>query len=459
MRKPRLVIAGANSGVGKTSLASGLMSALCRRGLAVQPFKVGPDYIDPAFHSFVTGRKSRNLDAWMLGERTIRELFVKNAAGPAEGLSIIEGVMGLFDGHVESGEGSSAHVAQILEAPVILVINGASISRSAAALVHGYNTFLPGFKLAGVIINMLSGAAHYELLRRFVEEEAQVPCFGYLVKNPELSLESRHLGLVPSLEVTDLKLRLERLAEAVEDTVDLDGLLALAASAPALAAARPESESAADGPELRLGLALDAAFNFYYEDGLDLLRSLGAELVPFSPVSDKSLPPNLDGLYIGGGFPEMFAEELAANLSLREEIKNRLENGLPAYAECGGLMYLCRELVGFDGRAHKMVGFFPQRAAMTKRLQNFGYVEVNFAEDNVLGPAGSKVRAHEFHHSRLEGDEPEYMLKMIKNKKRSWAGGLAKKNVLAAYPHLHFQANPDLPRHFIALCGKYRGQD
>lgn len=452
MKQARLVLAGAHSGVGKTSVSAGLMKALVRRGLAVQPFKVGPDYIDPAFHEFVTNRKSRNLDSWMLPPETIKHLFVKNAPSAETGLSVIEGVMGLFDGHSDSESGSTAHVAALVQAPIVLIVNGSSIARSLGAMVHGYNTFRAETKLAGVIINMVSGQAHYDLLRKFVEKEAKVPCLGYLSKNPDISLESRHLGLVPSVEVPDLAARLDRLAEAIEETLDIEGLLKLAGTAPDLTGNKVVD--AAPGAKVRLGLALDRAFNFYYPDGLELLEAFGAELVPFSPINDPALPPDLDGLYFGGGFPEVFAADLEKNESLRMEIRRRLEEGLPAYAECGGLMYLGRELVDFEGKSHQMTGFFDHSAAMTKRLQNFGYVEVSFKEDTVLGPAGTRVRAHEFHHSRLEGEERPYALSIKKNERRAWEGGLVKNNVLAAYPHLHFYANPDLARNFVEGCRK-----
>ncbi|MDR1045084.1 MAG: cobyrinate a,c-diamide synthase, partial [Candidatus Adiutrix sp.] len=451
MKKPRLVLAGAHSGAGKTSISAGIMAALTRRGLNVQPYKVGPDYIDPAFHDFVTGRKSRNLDSWMLGEDTLRGLFLRQAPDSGQGLSIIEGVMGLFDGHQGAHIGSTAHVAGILAAPVLLIINGAAMARSAAALAHGFNSFQPDLKLAGVIVNRLSGPAHYELLRAFIEKEAGLPCFGYLRKNPNLALSSRHLGLVPSLEVPDLSRRLKILADEVAETLDLEGLISLAESAPELSGparlATPEPEG-----RVRLGLALDKAFNFYYQDGLDLLNDLGADLIPFSPLADQALPPDLDGLYLGGGFPEIFAAELAANESLRREIRELLEGGLPAYAECGGLMYLGQRLVDLEGRGHRMVGFFPQETIMTKKLQNFGYVELTFEKDNILGPAGSLVRAHEFHHSRLAGPEPDYAFTARKSESRSWPGGLILRKVLASYPHLHFLANPKTAEHFVAEC-------
>ncbi len=462
MRKSRIVLAGAHSGVGKTSISAGLMAALTKKGLAVQPYKVGPDYIDPAFHTFVTGRQSRNLDSWMLSEATVRSLFLAQAPAPTEGLSVVEGVMGLFDGHREAGLGSTAHVAQVLSAPVVLVINGAALARSAAALVHGYNTFQRGFRLAGVIVNLVSGPSHYQLLKEYIEKEAGVPCFGYLEKNPELALESRHLGLVPSVEVADLEIRLNLLARSASATLDLEGLLTLAASAPDM-----EEPSAQyrplPGPPVRLGLARDRAFNFYYQDNLDLLTQMGAELVPFSPLSDPHLPPDLDGLYIGGGFPEVFAAELAANESLRAEIREALERDLPAYAECGGLMYLGQRIVDQDGHKHWMVGFFPHQSSLTPRLQNFGYVTVTFDRDTPLGPAGTVIRAHEFHHSRLEGEAldsrlPDHVATIRKSAARSWTGGLTRRNVLAAYPHLHFHANPALASHFLNQCRQFRAR-
>ena len=454
MRRSRLLIAGAHSGVGKTSVSAGLMSALTQQNLTVQPWKVGPDYIDPAFHSFVTGRQSRNLDAWMLPEETLKALFLANAPLANEGLSIIEGVMGLFDGHISDGTSSSAHVAQILAAPTVLIINGASIARSAAAMVHGYNHFLPDFRLAGVIINMVSSASHYQLLKNFVEKEAGVPCFGYLKKNPGLRLESRHLGLVPSVEVDDLTARLALLAEEAASTLDLAGLIKLAESAPEISSPAPQVNFS--GEKIRLGIAKDQAFNFYYQDGLDFLDHCGAELIPFSPISDNALPPDLDGLYFGGGFPEMFAAELESNAAMRSAVKSALENGLPAYAECGGLMYLGHTLTDHDGRTFAMTDFFPHDTIMTKQLQNFGYVEVTFDQPTVLGPAGTAIRAHEFHHSKIIGPEPEYALNIVKSQTRGWRGGVVKKNVLAAYPHLHFYANPDLAVNFVSNCRKFK---
>ncbi|MCL2029102.1 MAG: cobyrinate a,c-diamide synthase [Deltaproteobacteria bacterium] len=456
MKKPRLLLAGAHSGAGKTSVAAGVMAALVRQGVTVQPYKVGPDYIDPAFHTFITGRKSRNLDSWLLDHATVRALFTHSA--PDSGLSIIEGVMGLFDGHIREPAGSSAHLASILSAPVVLVINGAGLSRSAAALVRGFDLFDPNLRLAGVIVNQTSSQAHYELLKNFVENEAGVPCFGHLLKNPSLALESRHLGLVPAVETADLSVKLAALAEAAQATLDLDRLIELAEAAPELEYPPfPGPNPSPLNPPVRLGLAQDAAFNFYYQDALDLLVRLGAELAPFSPLSDAALPPDLDGLYLGGGFPEVFAADLAANHKLRAELRQALEGGLPAYAECGGLMYLARTLVDQEGRGHEMTGFFPVTTVMGPSLNNFGYATACFETDTVLGPAGTRVRVHEFHHSRIFEENPEdYVLKVEKSPSQAWRGGLARKNVLAVYVHLHFAANPSLAENFLERCRTHR---
>lgn len=452
MKKPRLVLAGAQSGAGKTSVSAGIMSALVRRGLCVQPYKVGPDYIDPAFHTFVAGRQSRNLDSWMLDGTVVRSLFLRHAPGPEAGLSVVEGVMGLFDGHLRDKTGSTAHVAELLSAPIVLIINGSGVARSAAALVHGFNSFSPETKISGVIVNMVGGRSHYEILKEIIESATGIPCFGFLAKNPDLALESRHLGLVPSAEVENLSGRLAALAEAVSVTVDLDGLMKLAASAPDM---EPVSFPLSRGRPVRLGVARDRAFNFYYADNLDLLTDMGAEPVFFSPLDDAAPPSGLDGLYIGGGFPEVFAADLSANAAMLTGIKAALEGGLPAYAECGGLMYLTKSIIDFEGREHPMAGFFEESAVMTGRLQNFGYVTVAFEENTVLGPAGTLIRGHEFHHSRLEGGAAGYVLDIRKSAARSWRGGLRKKNVLAAYPHLHFYANPAVAGHFLDHCREY----
>jgi cobyrinic acid a,c-diamide synthase len=484
-RLDRLVIAGTHSGSGKTTISLALMTLLARQGHVVFPFKAGPDYIDPAFHQAATGRLSRNLDAWLLPDAVLRTLFLRHAN--PDGLALVEGVMGLFDGLDISARCSTAHVAALLEAPVILVVNGEGSSLSTAALVSGFASFKPrkqeghgpdlmGLRLAGVILNRVSGPAHYDLLRRAVEEHTGIPCFGYLVKNSVPILARRHLGLLPAGEQADLRDALHRLADLALDSLDIPGLLEVARNAPPLgrenALTKTAGSLSSEKPSpVRLGVAKDAAFSFYYQDNLDMLEELGAELILCSPLKDDALPENLDGLYLGGGFPEVFAQELEDNLSFRQSLKAALDQGLPAFVECGGLLYLCAGLhVVPPGetalRRFAMTGFFSQEAEMTDRLQQpFGYVSVTLLQDCVLGRKGDGFRGHEFHYSRLREEPgrehpvhatPEPALRLDKPDGRTWSGGLCKNNVLAMYPHVHFHGCPDVARNFIHACRSWQ---
>lgn len=513
MSFPRLLLAGSHSGSGKTTFALGLMAALARRGLSVQPFKVGPDYIDPSFHRFVTGQASRNLDAWLIPEAHLPDLFFRHAPRKGQGISLIEGVMGLYDGLGTGAFGSTAHIAALLKAPVLLVINAEGLSLSAAALVSGYAGFRPrssarepdldNLAVRGVLLNRVASERHYAILSRCITEQTGIPCLGFLPKNAAPPLPRRHLGLIPAGEQEDLAGHIELLAQAVERHLDIPALLDLALldlalTAPSASPACPDScpdswpGSALRAPSadreprrpsspspVRIGVARDAAFSFYYEDNLEYLREQGAELVFCSPLRDAGLPGNLDGLYLGGGFPEVFATELEANISFRAGLKSALEAGLPAYAECGGMLYLCASLSlgpeedGAPERDFAMAGFFPQRAAMTSRLQPFGYVTVTLERDCPLGPAGTRFRAHEFHYSRLLGESPsepcapadpevmapletvEPVMRAEKADGRTWTGGLQKKNVLAWYPHVHFHGCPEAAQSFVQACREY----
>ena len=452
---PRLVIAGTHSGVGKTSVVTAFLAALCSRGVPVRPFKVGPDYIDPAFHVHVTGVPSRNLDSWLLDEGTLRGLFVKNDIAGEGNFAIIEGVMGLFDGKGSGHEGSTAHVAQILNAPVVLVLDARGLSRSAAALVSGYADFHSQVPVAGVIVNRVRSERQYSLIRDAIVRSCVVPCLGYLPEDPALVLQSRHLGLIPNNEVPAFDSIVAALGQAALRHIDLDACLALARSAPPFGdAALPPVKV---GEAVRLAVARDAAFSFYYQDNLDLLTAMGAELVFFSPMRDGVLPEGIHGLYLGGGFPEVFAETLTNNTSMRSSVRAALEGGLPCYAECGGMAYLCRSLTDTAEQEHDMVGFFPNRVVMTGKLQRFGYAEAEFLRDTIMGDAGTRVRTHNFHYSRLtdEGCGAGGYLRMHRDGMGSWSEGLARKNVLAAYPHVHFYSNPFLARNFLARCAAF----
>ena len=423
------MIAGTNSGCGKTTLSAGLMAALVKKNIRVQPFKAGPDFIAPMFHTFVTGRYSRNLDSWLLGESTLEYLFCKNSDGC--NISVIEEVMGFYDGFGGSSiAGSTAHVSRILKCPVILVVNAQGMSLSAAALIKGFMDFMGGADVKGVILNRISSHALYMHLKDIIEENTWVQVLGYLQQSEQYQLPERHLGLVPGGEVPELTERLVRLAKAVGRTIDLELFMKLAEDASelqepeeipwekfAMAAGRKLS------PKIKLAVAMDSAFNFYYHDNLELLELLGAELVYFSPVKDDKMPRGIDGVYFGGGYPEIFAGELSANTGMRRDVRDRLLNGLPAYAECGGLMYLCRTMKDMKGHVFDMAGVIPAQNEMKGRLQRFGYVDVNIVEDCILGGPGFTTRAHEFHYSAANPDETcvsdiQSCFEVVKRKKR-----------------------------------------
>jgi cobyrinic acid a,c-diamide synthase len=451
---PRLVIAGTHSGVGKTSMVTGLLGALRRLGVQVQAFKVGPDFIDPMFHREVTGAPSYNLDAWLMGREGVRRAFARVA--PTQGVAIIEGVMGMFDGRVTGPEGSTAEVAALLQAPVLLVVDVGGMSRSAAALVQGYARFDPSVRLAGVVLNRVGGPRHYHLVKTAIEEQAGVPVWGYLPWNEALMLPERHLGLVPVGEDVAFQKVCRALGEAAERTIDVAALLAAARSASPLDVV-PDDLLPPAAARVRIGIARDAAFNFYYEANLRWLRQWGADLVEFSPLGDAAIPTDFDGLYFGGGFPEVFAKGLAGNHSFIASLRHAHRAGMPIYAECGGLMYLVETIQDSAGVRHTMVGMLPGLCRLTDRLQNFGYKEVHSLQDSVLGSSGLSTRGHEFHYSVWEGRPDETSL----YRTRSSHGdereeGYSVDNLAASYVHLHFDACPEVPRSLIERAATFR---
>jgi cobyrinic acid a,c-diamide synthase len=454
----KILIAGTHSGCGKTTVTAGIMAALARRGLMVQAFKVGPDYIDPMFHTYITGRESRNLDSWLLDETTLRGLFLKNAA-TAE-IAVIEGVMGVFDGFGgDSLTGSTAHVAGLIKAPVILVVNGEGMALSIAALIKGYRDFDPDLRIAGVILNHIATDAHYQYLREIIEPRLGIPVLGYLPAKPGYALESRHLGLIPRNEVADLDAKIASLVQQVETTIDLERILQLADQAEVLSAPEFEPNIEPEHPGLRVAIAKDPAFNFYYADNLDLLKMLGVEPVFFSPLNDNEVPGGVGGLYLGGGFPEVWAAGLEANRGMRESIRGKIASGLPVYAECGGLMYLTESLRDMEGNEFQMAGALPGRSRMTTALQRFGYVEVQVVADNVISPQGGRIRGHEFHYSTTEVDPGvPRCFRVVKTRggkeTASWDCGFKVGHLLAGYAHLHFWSNPAFARTFVKKCAK-----
>ncbi len=455
---PRLVIAAPHSHAGKTTVTLALMAALSRRGLRVAPFKVGPDYIDPQLHRRAAGRASYNLDTYLVPQDRVRETFV-SATREAD-IAIIEGVMGLFDGSSPTSRvGSTAEVASLLQAPIVLVVDASGMAASVGALVRGFRTYDPQAWVAGVILNRLGGEGHYRYLLPALEHEG-VEVLGYLPKQLDVEIPERHLGLLPASEEDRVTPLLSRLSDLVEQHVDLDRTLALARRAPAPVRATAhdrQSPSRPVGPRVRLAWAQDEVFHFTYQENLDLLSAAGVEIVMFSPLRDTTLPENIDAVWLGGGFPELYAGVLAANTSMRQAIRTRGENGLPIYAECGGFMYLCEWLEDQQGQRYPQVGLIAGGTRMTDRLQQFGYAEATFLHDSLLGPEGTTVRGHRFHYSVYEpgGSPPDCAYQITRNRTgESHLEGFRHRNVLATYFHIHLGSQPRMATYFADFCGR-----
>lgn len=440
------VIAGTHSSVGKTTWSLALMSFFRGRGFEVQPFKVGPDYIDPGFHNSVCGpRKSRNLDRFFLSEDYLKHSFQKNSAGA--GLALVEGVMGLFDGRSPlSEEGSTAQMAKLLGLPVFLVIDGAGLARSAAALVKGYQSFDPDLDLSGVFINRVGSENHFRWLREPIEKETGVPVLGWLPSEQGVSIPERHLGLRTAAEEESIQEKINRLGEMLEGRFDFEGFLEKTQHVIASTSFEATSRKGETEHRCRIGVAHDRAFSFYYEDNFDLLRGAGAELVFFSPLQDRKLPEDLDALYLGGGFPELYALDLSKNQSLIDSIRKFHQDRGLLYAECGGLIYLTESFVDSEGRTFRLAGLIPGKIRMTNRLQDFGYKEIECAARTFLFSKGKKLRSHEFHYSvwgtaSKDFQEP-YRIGLERN-------GFYDGRLLASYQHLHFGQDPELARNFV----------
>jgi len=454
VRAPRFVIAAPSSGSGKTTIASGLMAAFSEH-LVVQGYKVGPDYIDPGYHTAATGRPSRNLDTWMVPARQVIQSFSHSQEGA--GLSLVEGVMGLFDGYDGRTEaGSTAEVAKLLSAPVVLVINAKSMARSAGALALGFQQFDPQLDLAGVIINNVASAAHAGWVTEAIQSVG-MNVVGCVPRDQNLNVPERHLGLYTAGERSAITRQFMNAAkEIVRQYIDLPALEALANKAPDLPeVARPARET----PSVRIAIARDEAFCFYYEENFDLLRDAGAEVVFFSPLHDHSLPAGVSGIYLGGGYPELYAEQLAENHSYREALRSVISAGMPTYAECGGLMSLTEYYEDDSGAKFPMAGVLPGFTRLTARLK-MGYREISAARQNILFSAGETARGHEFHYSEWSGtDNPSTYAYAIQPRMggEPRMEGYSARNLLASYVHLHFASNPNLARNFVAACREWKG--
>ena len=449
-----IIIAGERSGVGKTTVTLALLAAIKARSPShkslVQSFKVGPDYIDPMFHSYITGLPCRNLDPVLTSEAYVRSCFAKHSQN-AE-YALIEGVMGLFDGATGHDDtASTAHVARLLNAPVVLILNCASTSRSIAAIAHGYRTFDPRIQIAGVVLNRVGSDRHLELLTQALAP-LELPILGVLRRQDNIAIPDRHLGLIPTAEMSNLDEIIQRLAHLGETCFDWEKLLPLMENSHSQPLSQMEKGVGGES-KIRIAIAQDRAFSFYYADNLDLFHEMGAELIPWSPISDRELPENVQGLYFGGGFPEVFAAELAENKTARESVQIAIKSGIPTYAECGGLMYLCDRIVDFQEQSFPMVNIFPTTAKMGKRL-TLGYRQAIALQDSPLVQKGDRIWGHEFHRSSLTeiSDRPLYSLQGYDSHLQYPSEGWQEHQVHASYTHLHFGAQTRLLERFLNKC-------
>ena len=448
---PRVVIAAPASGHGKTSVATGLLAALRARGLTVSPHKIGPDYIDPGYHALAAGRPGRNLDPWLVGEQRIPALLAHGAATPRQAdIAIVEGVMGLFDGAVGQGSfASTAHVAQLIDAPILLVVDAAAVGRSVAALVHGFATFDPQVRIAGVIFNRVGSPRHHQILAEAMAETG-IPVVGAVRRQDALMTPSRHLGLIPAAERTaEASATVAALGDVIAACVDLDAVLRIARTAPDLDVAPHDfavADTVPDGLRPRIAIAGGAAFTFGYAEQAELLAAHGAEVVTFDPLRDEQLPENVHGLVIGGGFPETHADQLSANAPMRSSVAAAINAGVPVAAECAGLLYLAATL-----DAHPMCGVLDVDAVMTDRL-TLGYREAVATGDSVLTRAGTRVRGHEFHRTacgRPVGTPSAWQWRVGQDHVQD---GVAHRNIHASYLHLHWAGDETIPARFVDAC-------
>ena len=455
MRIPRILLAAGASGSGKTLITCGILQALVNRNLTVASFKCGPDYIDPMFHSRVIGAKSANLDTFFTSPEITRYLLSENAANCE--IAVMEGVMGYYDGVAGTTTQASAYdLASVTDTPAILIVNSKGMSMSLAAYIKGFAEYRKDSHIKGVILNQMSPML-YPRMKELLEKETGLSVLGYVPKVEDCVIESRHLGLVLPDEIPQLRERLQKLARILEDTLEIDEILKLAADAPEVQAAEPQISFHLEKP-VRIGVAEDEAFCFYYKDNFRLLKSMGAELVTFSPMRDVHLPENLKGLILGGGYPELNAKELEANASMREDVRRVLNDGMPCLAECGGFMYLHDEMEAMDGNSYHMAGVISGRAYRTQRLNRFGYVTLTQKKEVFGMNDMGGIPAHEFHYFDSENCGDDFDAKKPQSH-RKWNCIHGTDTMMAGFPHLYFYGNPKVPEAFLRKCSQYSRQD
>ena len=456
MKIPRILLAAGSSGSGKTLITCGLLEALVERGLKTASFKCGPDYIDPMFHSRVIGTKSRNLDTFFTVPKVTKYLLTRNARDCE--VAVMEGVMGFYDGVAGTTTRASAYdLAKVTDTPVILIVNSRGMSVSLAAYVKGFLEYKKDSHIKGVIFNQMSPML-YPRMKKLLEEELGVVVLGYVPKVEDCVIESRHLGLVLPDEIPELKDRLHKLAGVLEETLDIDRILELAGEAPDLLDAKPESVTDFRLSEpVRIGVAEDEAFCFFYADNFRLLGEMGAEIVPFSPMEDKQLPDDLDGLLLYGGYPELIGKKLEQNTTMKDMIREKLKAGMPCMAECGGFMYLHEEMEGMDGNFYQMAGVIPGKAYRTPKLSRFGYVTLTQKKPALGMEDFGEIPAHEFHYFDSENCGEDFHAAKPESK-RGWDCIHGTDTMLAGFPHLYYYGNPEVPKAFLKKCLAYKKQ-
>ena len=456
MKIPRILLAAGSSGSGKTLITCGLLEALVERGLKTASFKCGPDYIDPMFHSRVIGTKSRNLDTFFTGSEVTKYLLTRNARDCE--IAVMEGVMGFYDGVAGTTTIASAYdLAKVTDTPVILIVNSRGMSVSLAAYVKGFLEYKKDSHIKGVIFNQMSPML-YPRMKKLLEEELGVVVLGYVPKVEDCVIESRHLGLVLPDEIPELKDRLHKLAGVLEETLDIDRILELAGEAPDLLDAKPESVTDFRLSEpVRIGVAEDEAFCFFYADNFRLLGEMGAEIVPFSPMEDKQLPDDLDGLLLYGGYPELNGKKLEQNTTMKDMIREKLKAGMPCMAECGGFMYLHEEMEGMDGNFYQMAEVIPGKAYRTPKLSRFGYVTLRQKKPALGMEDFGEIPAHEFHYFDSENCGGDFHAAKPESK-RGWDCIHGTDTMLAGFPHLYYYGNPEVPKAFLKKCLAYKKQ-
>jgi cobyrinic acid a,c-diamide synthase len=445
---PRIMITAPSSNSGKTTVTVALLKAFLTYEKKITAYKAGPDYIDPMFHKEVIKVPSRNLDQFMLGDDVCKYLLCKNSQGMD--ISILEGVMGYYDGIGTGTAGSSYELARLLNCPVVMVVNCNGMSLSICAIIEGFKNFRINSNIKGVILNKVTKHM-YKYYKKIIETNTDVKVYGYMPHLNECKLDSRHLGLITPQETADLENITEKLGSTAKETIDIKGLYELSQDCDFVEYSEVKTVKRKN---VKIAIARDKAFCFYYEDSLNLLRELGAELIEFSPLNDKKLPDGVKGLYIGGGYPELYMEKLSENISMIDSLRNKINMGLPTIAECGGYMYLLKSFMDDKNREYQLAGIEEGQSCMTSSLRNFGYIKLTALKDNMLCKKGETINAHEFHYSKSTNPGNSF-LALKPESAKNWECIIADDSKFMGYPHLHFWGNVNFAENFIDKCIKY----